>query len=348
MNLKASNESILVTGAAGFIGAALVKALLTLDYKVIGIDNLNDYYSTSLKRSRLTEIEKVSTKSGEWSFYEISLEDNIVFSDIINRYSPKVFVHLAAQAGVRHSIINPSAYIQSNLVGFANVLEACRQNKTSHLIYASSSSVYGGNKNLPFYEEQAVNHPVSLYAATKKSNELMAHAYSHLYGLPTTGLRFFTVYGPWGRPDMAPMIFARSILKNEPIQVFNKGEMQRDFTYIDDVVEGIIRCCFKKASIDSDFNPLYPNPSTSSAPYRIFNIGNSNPVQLAYFIDLLEKNLGKKAIKNFQPMQPGDVVSTAAKMDLLNSWVEYKPTTSIENGIRLFSEWYLDYFKNTD
>ena len=347
MNSKASNETILVTGAAGFIGAALVKALLNLDFKVIGIDNLNDYYSTSLKRSRLTEIEKVSTVNGEWFFYEIPIEDNKVLQDIINRYNPQVFVHLAAQAGVRYSITNPAAYIQTNLVGFANVLEGCRQNQIPHLIYASSSSVYGGNKNLPFYEEQAVNHPVSLYAATKKSNELMAHTYSHLYDLPTTGLRFFTVYGPWGRPDMAPMIFARSILNNEPIQVFNYGKMQRDFTYIDDVVEGIIRCCFKKAIIDDDFNPLVPNPSTSSAPYRIFNIGNSRPTQLTYFIELLEKNLGKKAIRNFQPMQPGDVVSTAARMDLLNSWVDYKPITSIENGIKLFSEWYLDYFKNT-
>ena len=280
MNLKGSNETILVTGSAGFIGAALVKALLTLDFKVVGIDNLNDYYSIALKRSRLTEIEKVSTKNGEWLFYEISIEDNKLLQDIINRYNPKVFVHLAAQAGVRYSITNPAAYIQSNLVGFANVLEGCRQNKIPHLIYASSSSVYGGNKNLPFYEEQAVNHPVSLYAATKKSNELMAHTYSHLYDLPTTGLRFFTVYGPWGRPDMAPMIFARSILNNEPIKVFNHGKMQRDFTYIDDVVEGIIRCCFKKAIIDNDFNPLTPNPSTSSAPYRIFNIGNSHPTQL--------------------------------------------------------------------
>ncbi len=347
MKSKISNETILVTGAAGFIGAALVKALLTLDCKVIGIDNLNDYYSTSLKRSRLTEIEKVSTTNGEWFFYKIPIEDNKELQDIINKYNPKVFVHLAAQAGVRYSITNPVAYIQSNLVGFANVLEGCRQNKIPHLIYASSSSVYGGNKNLPFYEEQAVNHPVSLYAATKKSNELMAHTYSHLYDLPTTGLRFFTVYGPWGRPDMAPMIFARSILNNEPIQVFNHGKMQRDFTYIDDVVEGIIRCCSKKASIDDHFNPLIPNPSTSSAPYRIFNIGNSHPTQLTYFIELLEKNLGKKAVKNFQPLQPGDVVSTAARMDLLNSWVEYKPTTSIENGIKLFSEWYLDYFKNT-
>ena len=347
MNLKGSNETILVTGAAGFIGAALVKALLTLDFKVVGIDNLNDYYSIALKRSRLTEIEKVSTKNGEWLFYEISIEDNKLLQDIINRYNPKVFVHLAAQAGVRYSIINPAAYIQSNLVGFANVLEGCRQSKIPHLIYASSSSVYGGNKNLPFYEEQAVNHPVSLYAATKKSNELMAHTYSHLYDLPTTGLRFFTVYGPWGRPDMAPMIFAKSILNNKPIQVFNEGKMLRDFTYIDDVVEGIIRCCFKRASVDDKFDPLLPNPSTSSAPYRIFNIGNSQPTQLTYFIELLEKNLGKKAVKNFQPMQPGDVVSTAARMDLLNTWVEYKPTTTIEKGIELFSEWYIDYFNNT-
>ncbi len=344
MNSKENKETILVTGSAGFIGAALVKALLILDFKVIGIDNLNDYYSTSLKKARLTEIKKVSRKNGEWFFYEISIEDNKALSDIINRYSPKVLVHLAAQAGVRYSIQNPFAYIQTNLVGFANVLEGCRQNNTSHLIYASSSSVYGGNKNLPFYEEQAVNHPVSLYAATKKSNELMAHTYSHLYNLPTTGLRFFTVYGPWGRPDMAPMIFARSILKNEPIKVFNQGKMQRDFTYIDDVVEGIIRCCFKKACLDEDFDPLMPNPSTSSAPYRIFNIGNANPIQLTYFIELLERNLGKKAIKDLQPMQPGDVVSTSAKMDLLNSWIEYKPKTTIEKGIQLFSEWFLNYY----
>ena len=347
MNSKVNIETIIVTGAAGFIGAALIKALLDLDFKVIGIDNLNDYYSTSLKRSRLSEIEKVAMKNGDWLFYEINIEDYKILQDIINKYNPQVFVHLAAQAGVRYSIINPAAYIQSNLVGFANVLEGCRQSKIPHLIYASSSSVYGGNKNLPFYEEQAVNHPVSLYAATKKSNELMAHTYSHLYDLPTTGLRFFTVYGPWGRPDMAPMIFAKSILNNEPIQVFNHGKMLRDFTYIDDVVEGIIRCCFKRASVDDKFDPLLPNPSTSSAPYRIFNIGNSQPTQLTYFIELLEKNLGKKAVKNFQPMQPGDVVSTAARMDLLNTWVEYKPTTTIEKGIELFSEWYIDYFNNT-
>ena len=346
MNSKENIEIILVTGAAGFIGAALVKALLRLDCKVIGIDNLNDYYSTSLKRSRLAEIESLSKKNGKWFFFEIPIENNELLSDIIIRYSPQVVVHLAAQAGVRYSITNPSVYVQSNLVGFANILEGCRQNKISHLIYASSSSVYGGNKNLPFYEEQPVNHPVSLYAATKKSNELMAHTYSHLYNLPTTGLRFFTVYGPWGRPDMAPMIFAKAILKNEPIRVFNKGKMQRDFTYIDDVVEGIIRCCYKKACVDDKFDPLMPNPSTSSAPYRVFNIGNSNPVKLTYFIELLENNLGKKAVRDFQPMQPGDVVSTAAKMDLLNSWVDYQPTTSIEKGTLLFSKWYLNYFQS--
>ncbi len=346
MNSKKNIETIIVTGAAGFIGAALVKNLLCLDLNVIGLDNINDYYSTSLKRSRLSEIERVAKKNGKWEFYEVAIENHKLFEEIVDRYSPEVFVHLAAQAGVRYSIENPSAYVQSNLVGFANVLEGCRHNNVSHLIYASSSSVYGGNKNLPFYEEQPVNHPVSLYAATKKSNELMAHTYSHLYNLPTTGLRFFTVYGPWGRPDMAPMIFAESILKNEPIKVFNHGKMKRDFTYIDDVVEGITRCCFKKARIDENFNPLNPNPATSLAPYRIFNIGNSSSIQLTYFIELLEKNLGKKAIKDLQPMQPGDVISTAAKMDLLNSWVGYKPSTSIENGIRLFSEWYLNYFKS--
>lgn len=346
MNSKENIEPILVTGAAGFIGAALVKRLLSLDLKVIGIDNINDYYETSLKKSRLIEIDNISKENGEWIFHQISLENNNLFSDVINSNSPKVVVHLAAQAGVRYSITNPSAYIQSNLVAFGNILEGCRENNVSNLIYASSSSVYGGNKNLPFYEEQPVNHPVSLYAATKKSNELMAHTYSHLYGIPTTGLRFFTVYGPWGRPDMAPMIFANSILNNQPIKVFNYGKMHRDFTFIDDIVEGIIRCCYKPASIDLTFDPLNPNPSTSSAPYRIFNIGNSNPIPLNYFIDLLEENLGKKALKELEPIQPGDVVATAAKMDLLSSWVGYKPTTSIEDGIYSFCKWYLEYFED--
>tara|TARA_B100000700_G_scaffold330962_1_gene460354 strand:+ start:4869 stop:5924 length:1056 start_codon:yes stop_codon:yes gene_type:complete len=346
MNSNENIEPILVTGAAGFIGAALVKSLLSLNLKVIGVDNINDYYSTTLKRSRLKEIEEVSENNGIWFFHQIPIEDNELFSNIIQKYNPKVVVHLAAQAGVRYSLINPFAYIQSNLVGFSNVLEGCRQNKISHLIYASSSSVYGGNKSLPFNEEQPVNHPVSLYAATKKSNELMAHTYSHLYDLPTTGLRFFTVYGPWGRPDMAPMIFANAILKNEPIKVFNYGKMQRDFTYIEDVVQGIIRCCYKQANTDKLFNPAIPNPSTSSAPYRIFNLGNSNPTDLTYFIELLEENLGKKAKKQLEPIQPGDVVSTSAKMDLLYSWVGYKPSTSLEKGISLFCQWYLDYYKS--
>ncbi len=346
MNSKENIEPILVTGAAGFIGAALVKRLLSLDLKVIGIDNINDYYETSLKKSRLIELDNISKENGEWIFYRISVENNNLLSDVINNHSPKVVVHLAAQAGVRYSITNPSAYIQSNLVGFANILEGCRENNISNLIYASSSSVYGGNKNLPFYEEQPVNHPVSLYAATKKSNELMAHTYSHLYGIPTTGLRFFTVYGPWGRPDMAPMIFAKSILNDQPIKVFNYGKMYRDFTFIDDIVEGIIRCCYKPASIDLTFDPLKPNASTASAPYRIFNIGNSNPVPLNYFIELLEDNLGKKAIKEFEPIQPGDVVATSAKMELLSSWVDYKPTTSIEDGVYSFCKWYLEYFED--
>ena len=331
MNSKVGNETILVTGAAGFIGAALVKALLTLDFKVIGIDNLNDYYSTSLKRSRLTEIEKVSTINGEWFFHEIHIEDDKVLQDIINRYKPQVFVHLAAQAGVRYSITNPAAYIQSNLVGFANVLEGCRQNKIPHLIYASSSSVYGGNKNLPFYEEQAVNHPVSLYAATKKSNELMAHTYSHLYDLPTTGLRFFTVYGPWGRPDMAPMIFARSILNNEPIQVFNHGNMQRDFTYIDDIVNGIYSIITK--------------PSKNFIPYNVFNIGNGSPKKLLDYLKIIEKNLRKKAkIKNL-PLQLGDIKKTHSNISALNKYSNNNSSTSIEKGISEFINWYREYYK---
>ena len=345
MNKKEDIEKVIVTGAAGFIGAALVKALLSLDFKVIGIDNVNDYYSTSLKRSRLTQIDKVSEKNGEWIFHEIPIEDNKLLSDLINRYSPNVLVHLAAQAGVRYSITNPSAYIQSNLVGFSNVLEGCRHNKIPHLIYASSSSVYGGNKNLPFYEEQAVNHPVSLYAATKKSNELMAHTYSHLYNLPTTGLRFFTVYGPWGRPDMAPMIFAKTILNNEPIKIFNNGNMIRDFTYIDDIVESLVRVINKPATSDNDFDKLDPNPSTSWSPHRLFNIGNSNPVGLMEFISAIEDSIGRKAKKNYLPIQPGDVIATSADTKLLEEWIDFKPKTSIHVGVKKFVEWYREFYQ---
>ena len=337
--------TILVTGAAGFIGFHLCKRLLNDGEEVVGIDNINDYYDPELKNSRLNILTSFNGKL--FSFFKGNLEDQQSMKTIFLKHKPKVVINLAAQAGVRYSLENPKSYIDSNLVGFINILEECRRHNIEHLIYASSSSVYGGNTKMPFSESDNVDHPVSIYAATKKSNELMAHSYSHLYGLPTTGLRFFTVYGPWGRPDMAPMIFAKSILKNESIKVFNYGEMERDFTYIDDVVEGIIRCCYKEACVDENFNPLNPNPSTSLVPYRIFNIGNSNPVNLTYFIELLEKNLGKKAIKDMQPMQPGDVASTAAKMDLLSSWVGYKPSTSIEQGISLFSKWYLDYFQNT-
>ena len=241
---------------------------------------------------------------------------------------------------------NPSAYIQSNLVGFSNLLEQCRYHSADNFIFASSSSVYGGNKNLPFCESQSVNHPVSLYASTKKANELIAHSYSHLYGIPCTGLRFFTVYGPWGRPDMAPMIFAQSIINGQPINVFNYGKMKRDFTYIDDIVEGVYRCCYKPAYIDNEFNCLNPNQSTSFAPFRVFNIGNSDPIELLRFIEILEDELGVKAIKNFLPMQPGDVESTAAKTDLLENWINFKPSTSIEIGVNKFAEWFLDFYRN--
>ncbi len=339
-------KNILVTGAAGFIGAAFVIRLLEQGENVIGLDDLNAYYDPHLKESRLKQIKLVSdNSSGKWSFYKGSLESELILNDVFSRHCPDVVVNLAAQAGVRYSIDNPSAYIQSNLVGFSNLLEKCRHYSIKNFIFASSSSVYGGNKKLPFSEKHSVDHPVSLYASTKKANELMAHSYSHLYGIPCTGLRFFTVYGPWGRPDMAPMIFAKSILNKEPINIFNFGKMKRDFTYIDDVVEGLIRCSNKPATINPNFNTLEPDKSTSFAPYRIFNIGNSNPVELLKFIELLEEALGVEAIKNFKPMQPGDVESTAANTNLLESWTGFKPITSIEIGINLFADWYLDYFK---
>ena len=255
-----------------------------------------------------------------------------------------IVINLAAQAGVRYSIENPSSYIQSNLVGFSNLLEQCRHHKVSNLIFASSSSVYGGNKKLPFSEAHSVDHPVSLYAATKKANELMAHSYSHLYGIPCTGLRFFTVYGPFGRPDMAPMIFAKSILDKKPINVFNYGKMKRDFTYIDDIIEGVYRCCYKPAYIDEQFDFFNPNQSTSFAPFRIFNIGNSKPIELLRFIEILEDELGFKAVKNFLPIQPGDVEATSANIDLLENWVGFKPSYSIEKGLSKFAKWFLEYY----
>ena len=333
-------RTTLVTGAAGFIGAALTIRLLQRGDRVVGVDNLNDYYDPTLKQARLREIEAIAPP-GAWRFEVVSLEDGGALMALFAAERPQVVVNLAAQAGVRYSLENPAAYIQSNLVGFGHLLEGCRYYGTENLVYASSSSVYGGNRNLPFHERQPVNHPVSLYAASKKANELMAHTYSHLYGLPATGLRFFTVYGPWGRPDMAPMLFARAILAGDPIKVFNNGKMQRDFTYIDDIVEGVLRCCDKPALANPDFDPLQPDPATAAAPHRIFNIGNSQPTELLRFIEVMEQALGRKAIKDFQPMQPGDVVATAADTSALEAWIGFKPATSIEFGIEKFAEWFV-------
>ena len=335
-------QTILVTGAAGFIGAALSIRLLQRGDRVVGVDNLNDYYNPCLKQARLREIESIAPM-GAWRFELLSLEDGDALMALFEAEKPTVVVNLAAQAGVRYSLENPAAYIQSNLVGFGHILEGCRHNGVGHLVYASSSSVYGGNRNLPFHERQPVNHPVSLYAASKKANELMAHTYSHLYGLPATGLRFFTVYGPWGRPDMAPMLFARAILAGEPIKVFNHGKMQRDFTYIDDIVEGVLRCCDKPATANSEFDPLQPDPATAAAPHRVFNIGNSQPTELLRFIEVMEQALGRKAIKDFQPMQPGDVVATAADTTSLERWVGFKPCTDVQEGVNRFAKWYCEY-----
>ena len=335
-------KTVLVTGAAGFIGAALSKRLLQRGDRVVGLDNLNDYYDPSLKQARLRHIESV-VSSGAWRFERMALEDGEALMGLFAEEKPDVVVNLAAQAGVRYSLENPAAYIQSNLVGFGHILEGCRHNGVGSLVYASSSSVYGGNRNLPFDERQPVNHPVSLYAASKKANELMAHTYSHLYGLPATGLRFFTVYGPWGRPDMAPMLFARAILAGEPIKVFNHGKMQRDFTYIDDIVEGVLRCCDKPATPDPIFNPLQPDPATAAAPHRVFNIGNSQPIELLRFIEVMEQALGREAIKDFQPMQPGDVVATAADTDALENWINFRPSTTLSSGITHFADWYIEY-----
>ena len=336
------SRTVLVTGAAGFIGAALSKRLLQRGDRVVGLDNLNDYYDPGLKQARLHQIE-ATAQAGAWRFERLALEDAQALLALFAEERPQVVVNLAAQAGVRYSLENPAAYIQSNLVGFGNLLEGCRHHDTQNLVYDSSSSVYGGNRNLPFHEAQPVNHPVSLYAASKKANELMAHTYSHLYGLPATGLRFFTVYGPWGRPDMAPMLFARAILAGEPIKVFNHGKMQRDFTYIDDIVEGVVRCCDKPAKPNPEFDPLQPDPATAAAPHRVFNIGNSQPTELLRFIEVMERALGLKAIKDFQPMQPGDVMATAADTSALQKWINFKPSTPVEDGIHRFAQWYCDY-----
>ena len=346
------NQPVLVTGAAGFIGAAVCERLLERGERVVGIDNLNSYYDPSLKQARLDRLGAFAPSPangpGEaepaWSFHRLDLADGEAMAALFASIRPRAVVHLAAQAGVRYSLENPAAYIQANLVGLGHILEGCRHHGVEHLVYASSSSVYGGNKAMPFAEGQPVNHPVSLYAATKKANELMAHTYSHLYGLPATGLRFFTVYGPWGRPDMAPMLFAKAILAGEPIKVFNNGQMRRDFTYIDDIVTGVIACLDKPATADPAFDGANPDPATSWAPHRVFNIGNAQPTELLHFIRVLEQVLGRQAVQDFQPMQPGDVVATAADTSLLEAWVGFKPSTPIELGVERFARWYRQFY----
>jgi UDP-glucuronate 4-epimerase len=340
--LSQADRPILITGAAGFIGAAVAERLLQRGERVVGLDNLNPYYSPALKRARLERLQGMPGAENRFAFVQLDLEARDAMAELFARERPRAVVHLAAQAGVRYSIENPAAYIQCNLVGFGHVLEGCRHQGVEHLVYASSSSVYGGNRNLPFSELQPVNHPVSLYAATKKANELMAHTYSHLYGLPATGLRFFTVYGPWGRPDMAPMLFAKAILAGEPIRVFNQGQMRRDFTYIDDIVQGVVRCLDKPATPDPSFDPLQPNPATAAAPHRLFNIGNAQPVELLRFITVLEAALGREAIKRFETMQPGDVVATAADTSALEAWVGFRPRTPLEQGLERFAAWVKD------
>jgi len=329
-----------VTGIAGFIGMHSAKKLLDDGHEVIGIDNLNDYYDVTLKEDRLKLLEGYKS----FRFLKLDIKDQKDVVDLFKKESPQRVLHLAAQAGVRYSIKNPYVYIDSNIQGFINILEGCRAIKTEHLVFASSSSVYGGNTKVPFSEHDNVDHPVSLYAATKKANELMAHTYSHLYQIPTTGLRFFTVYGPWGRPDMSPMLFTKAILADEPIQVFNHGDMMRDFTYIDDIVTSVNETLFKTATPNSNFDGQHPDPATSHAPYRIFNIGNSHPIPLMQFIETIEDALGKKAIKKMMGMQAGDIKITSADTSELNQWVNFKPNTSIKEGVTRFIDWYKNYY----
>ena len=330
---------VLVTGAAGFIGMYVSKALLERGDEVVGIDNLNDYYDVQLKHDRLKQLETYD----QFQFIEMDMADRPKMAALFKDHGFNRVVNLAAQAGVRYSLQNPHAYVDSNLVGFVNILEGCRHNNVEHLVYASSSSVYGANTHMPFSVHDRVDHPVSLYAATKKSGELMAHTYSHLYGLPTTGLRFFTVYGPWGRPDMSPSLFTGAIIRDEAINVFNEGKMQRDFTYIDDITEGVVRVIDKIATADPAFDTSNPEPSTSYAPYRVYNIGNNEPVQLMEFIETIENAVGKKARKNMLPMQDGDVVATYANIDSLYEAVGFKPETPLKDGIQKFVDWYKSY-----
>lgn len=331
----------LVTGAAGFIGYHVSQKLLARGDEVVSIDNVNDYYTVQLKRDRLAQL----LPQKGFTFHEIDLADRVRMDEVFSKERCEIVIHLAAQAGVRYSLTNPHAYIDSNLIGFTNILEGCRHHKVRHLAYASSSSVYGANTTMPFSIHHNVDHPMSLYAATKKANELMAHCYSQLYGLPTTGLRFFTVYGPWGRPDMAMWLFAKAILEGKPIDVFNEGKMRRDFTFIDDIVEGVIRVADNTAEPNPNWSGAHPDPATSFAPYRVYNIGNNQPVELMHMISVLEKTLGKTAEKRMLPMQAGDVPATYADVDDLMRDVDFKPSTSIEDGIARFVAWYREYHK---
>ena len=332
---------ILVTGAAGFIGMTASLQLLARGDQVVGLDNLNDYYDVNLKHSRLKRL----TSHANFKFVQLDVGDRSGIAELFAAEKFDRVIHLAAQAGVRYSLQNPHAYVDSNLLGFVNILEGCRHSQVQHLVYASSSSVYGGNTKMPFSEHDSVDHPVSLYAATKKANELMAHTYSHLYNLPTTGLRFFTVYGPWGRPDMALFLFTKAILEGRPIDVFNHGNMRRDFTYVDDIVEGVIRVLDRVAAPDPQYDPVLADPATSNAPYRVFNIGNNNPVPLLDFIGCIEDALGQKAEKRLLPLQDGDVPATYANTDALQDWVGFVPGTSVQTGIGNFVAWYRDYYK---
>ncbi|MEJ2471978.1 MAG: NAD-dependent epimerase [Desulfuromonadales bacterium] len=333
-------KTLLVTGAAGFIGYHLCERLLARGDRVVGLDNLNDYYEVSLKVDRLKNLKE----KDNFQFVKADLADRAAIEKLFVDHVFTTVVHLAAQAGVRYSLTNPHAYVEANLVGFMNILEGCRHQRVEHLVYASSSSVYGANTRMPFSVHDNVDHPVSLYAASKKANELMAHTYSHLYGLPTTGLRFFTVYGPWGRPDMALFLFTRAILAGRPIDVFNHGRMRRDFTYIDDIIEGVVRVNDRPASADPQWSGDQPDPGTSAAPYRVYNIGNNQPVELMHLIETLEQALGQTAQKNFLPIQPGDVPATWANVDDLSRDVGFKPATPIEVGVQRFVDWYRGYY----
>mgnify|MGYP006276397457 CR=1 FL=1 len=337
--------TVLITGAAGFIGFHLSQRLLREGTPVLGFDNLNPYYDPDLKRARLAQLQATAELSGTpFQLIEADLEDHAAVDAAFSAHQPRRVVNLAAQAGVRYSIEKPSAYIQANMVGFGHILESCRHHGVDNLLYASSSSVYGGNTRMPFSELHGVDHPVSLYAASKKTNELMAHTYSHLFGLPAIGMRFFTVYGPWGRPDMALFIFTKAILEGRPIQMFNHGQMLRDFTYVDDIVESLVRLLSKPAAPDPDFDPLLPNPATSWAPHRVFNIGNSNATPLIDYIEALENALGVTARKEHLPMQQGDVPATEADTSALEAWVGFKPNTPIQEGVARFVAWYRQFY----